>query len=143
MRLAKRAATPPAAAERVVLTPASDPISAFLEEEMLAADPILKPYQPNHRMKVPSTWRATEWPGKVFGLASFFPALVEKASLAGSKNLGSNDGRYAAGHVDDSAAGKVNHAHTEERFGSVNTEETVVGPDTVHNDWINEAREHH
>jgi hypothetical protein len=55
MRLAKRAATPPEAAARVVLTPARAAVSEAAALVISPVDPILKPYQPNHRIKDPKT----------------------------------------------------------------------------------------
>ena len=55
IRLAKRAATPPDAAARVVLTPARAAVSDAAALVISPVEPTLKPYQPNHRMKDPST----------------------------------------------------------------------------------------
>jgi len=55
-RLAKRAATPPDAAASVVLVAARAATRAFAAVRMDWVDPVLKPYQPNHRMKDPRTY---------------------------------------------------------------------------------------
>jgi len=47
--------TAPAAAARVVVTAARAATSPYPGTEMTRVEPGLKPYHPNHRMKVPRT----------------------------------------------------------------------------------------
>ena len=56
IKLMRRAATPPDAAASVVLTAASEVTLPWVFEDMVNADPALKPYQPNQSMNKPRTY---------------------------------------------------------------------------------------
>mmetsp|Transcript_36817 Transcript_36817/g.80215 ORF Transcript_36817/g.80215 Transcript_36817/m.80215 type:complete len:202 (+) Transcript_36817:451-1056(+) len=68
--------TPPAAAEMVVVTAVRDTVSTA--PLMASMEPGLNPYQPNHRIKVPSTTSVTECPWKL-GLGE--PSLWKRPLL--------------------------------------------------------------
>mmetsp|Transcript_45008 Transcript_45008/g.115104 ORF Transcript_45008/g.115104 Transcript_45008/m.115104 type:complete len:202 (+) Transcript_45008:424-1029(+) len=57
------AETPPAPAERVVVTATRPTTSALMALSISSMEPGLKPYQPNQRQNVPSTTSVAEWPG--------------------------------------------------------------------------------
>jgi hypothetical protein len=68
------AVTHPHAAAMVVVTAQRAAVAAESELAITKADPGLNPYHPNHKMKVPRTWRAVEWAGKLTGVSRAFPS---------------------------------------------------------------------
>ena len=81
--------------------------------------------------------------GEELRLLQFHSTFVEEAALPGTEDAGGDEGGDAASHVDHAASGKVDHANAEEGVGILGAQEARVGPNSMDDDGIDKARQHH
>jgi hypothetical protein len=73
IKFAKRETIPAAAPAKVVLTTDLAMTAGRISDPNSMAEPALKPYQPNHNIKVPNICNDLLCPGKGFGCGNLFP----------------------------------------------------------------------
>ena len=81
--------------------------------------------------------------GEGLRLGQLVAPLIVEATLPGAQNLGGDEGGDAASHVDHATSGKVDHADAEERVDIPGAQEASVGPNSMDDDGIDKARQHH